>query len=527
MNIKCNNTIDTSSDCSKFIFFGCWNNINCDNEYIYRNIVLDYIGKNETNIKQIYLAGDNWYTNKKTIGDKVFKLYLTDVLRTGYEKLYGMNKDIYIAVGNHDIESDIKSNPSGKSKTNSPSYISPTNADNNLKKDCNINTQKYYLKQIKNASELNSYLEISVPTLEGLNGMAVNELKEDILCAEGINIYVDNIGVRYNNDNIIIIINTNNFDKITKGRAYLSEIADKISEVKGEQVRRNQGSKKITEQIFVMGHIPLFTYRKNKIDKIDKIAVHEINKKKLEYRELIASLFDILADNNIIYLCADTHNFSVMRIEHNDKVLIQITAGTGGADPDIIKGNNVITPVSSNEQFSVNAEDKLYKITAYAMNSYGYVSMNIYKTYINIFYKQIITDNAEVNSSSYGTKTRPYSDPINKKEQLFNKSLIPILRRQDSLSTSRPSSVINNKMSKINIIQYKLKRNTMDVKFVNKFIEKNSFANNSIYKSKYICNIMETNPKGYITDEANEIICFKKGIEKQVKASNKGSQSPK
>ena len=38
---------------------------------------------------------------------------------------------------------------------------------------------------------------------------------------------------------------------------------------------------------------------------------------------------------------------------------------------------------------------------------------------------------------------------------------------------------------------------------------------------------METNPKGYITDEANEIICFKKGIEKSVKAISKSSQSPK
>jgi hypothetical protein len=116
----CNNTIDKSTDCSKFIFFGCWNNINCDNEYIYRNIVLDYLYKNEQDIKQIYLAGDNWYTNKKTIGDKVFKLYLTDVLRTGYEKLYAMNKDIYIAIGNHDIDSNIKSRASGASGASCP-----------------------------------------------------------------------------------------------------------------------------------------------------------------------------------------------------------------------------------------------------------------------------------------------------------------------------------------------------------------------------------------------------------------------
>ena len=357
-----------------------------------------------------------------------------------------------------------------------------------------------------------------------------NELTDDILCDKGINIYVDNIGVRYNKDNIIIIINTNNFSNLKKGKIYLSEINDKIMQVKSEQMMKNQGSKKSVEQIFVMGHIPLFTYREDKIEKRDKIAIHEIKKQNSKYRELIASLFDILADNEIIYLCADTHNFSIMRIEEiidgKVKVLIQITAGTGGADPDIIKGNNVITPVSSIQQFSVAGidgsppKDKIYKITAYAMNSYGYVRINIYKTFIDIFYKQIITDNAEIAPSEDETKTRPYSSPINATE------LIPLLRRHDSLSMSRPSSMINKKSGKINIINYKLMRNTMDVRFVNKIIEKNSFAKSSIYKSKNICNYMEKNPKGYITDEANQIICFKKGKEKEV-ASSKSSQSPK
>ena len=43
----CNNDIENSSEYSKFIFFGCWNNINCNSEYIYRDIVLDYINNNE------------------------------------------------------------------------------------------------------------------------------------------------------------------------------------------------------------------------------------------------------------------------------------------------------------------------------------------------------------------------------------------------------------------------------------------------------------------------------------------------
>ena len=66
----------------------------------------------------------------------------------------------------------------------------------------------------------------------------------------------------------------------------------------------------------------------------------------------------------------------------------------------------------------------------------------------------------------------------------------------------------------------------MDVKYVLKKNEKNTFAKHK-YKSEEICNSMKANPKGYITDEANKIICFKKGIEKQVKARSKSSQSPK
>lgn len=106
INTICNNNIDNSSYYSKFVFFGCWNNINCDSEYIYRDIVLDYISNNEKDVKQIYIAGDNWYTNKKIINNIEYKLYIPDILRTGYDKLYRMDKDIYIAVGNHDVDKD-------------------------------------------------------------------------------------------------------------------------------------------------------------------------------------------------------------------------------------------------------------------------------------------------------------------------------------------------------------------------------------------------------------------------------------
>ena len=41
---------------SKFLFYGCWNNINCEKEYIYRDLVLNYINKKEKKISTFFIA---------------------------------------------------------------------------------------------------------------------------------------------------------------------------------------------------------------------------------------------------------------------------------------------------------------------------------------------------------------------------------------------------------------------------------------------------------------------------------------
>lgn len=498
MSIKCNNDIDSATNCSKFLFFGCWNNINCKSEYIYRNMVLDYITKNEKDIKQIYVAGDNWYTNKKKINEEEFKFYFTEVLRTGYDKLYRMNKEIYIAVGNHDVDIDSDITKS----TSSLSLIT----ENLLKKDCNINTQKYYLKKIKKLVDTKNYDEISTPTLELLHANS-SELSEEKLCENGIYIYIDNIGVRYNADNIIIIINTNKFDDIDLkvGEAYLQDIMKVIKGVYMEREKKGRG-----EQIFVMGHIPLFTYKK------DRITIHEINKKNKEYRKIIVELFNILVEYNIIYLCADTHNFSIMKISHNGRELIQITAGTGGADPDIIKGDFAITPINFIERIVVeNDNEMIYDITAYALNSYGYVTIEIYKKYIDVKYTQIITDKKELipfQPSIMKMRSLSAPKPNNNINSQYTEQ--KIIHHKGSLSTSRASTQVNKKQGKIRKINYKITRNLIDVKYVNKVVEKSNFVNNPIYKNKIICKNIKTNINGYITDDANDLFCYKKKVNK-------------
>ena len=342
----CSNGSKTGSQYTKFIFFGCWNNIDCKKEHIYRDIVLDYIRDNEKDINQLYIAGDNWYQNTLEINSVNFKVYLTDVLITGYAKLYAMKKDVYIAVGNHDEDKDDE------------------DKDNILKRDCNINTQKHYLKQLKDGRSHTMFQ----PTLEYLNLLAIaNQFADNYLCENGVYIYVDNIGVRYNKGNVVIIINTNRFDNNDTGIKYLRSIREVIGRVL---------LNKRKEQIFVMGHIPLFGFKN------DTIHPHKV--------EMILKLFDIFAKHNIIYLCADTHNFSIMSIKHNDKVVVQITAGTGGADPDVLTREYSDSLYDKDKKVN----DKFH-IKAYALNSYGYVTINTEDmANITVSYTQIIsTDN--------------------------------------------------------------------------------------------------------------------------------------
>lgn len=347
----CNNTIKTRGVHSDFIFFGCWNNINCKKEYAYRDIVLDYIHRNENAIQQLYIAGDNWYQNK--INN--FKMYLTDVLITGYAKLYAMNKEVYIAVGNHDEDKD------------------GDNGNKLLKKDCNINTQKYYLKQLKDGRTRENMLR--PPTLEKLYYLAMgNQFADNSMCENGVYIYVDNIGVRYNDGNIVIIINTNRFDEYDTGLKYIRSIRAVIKRV---------FKARSEEHIFVMGHIPLFSFKQ------DTIKLHKINKKDERYDKMILDLFELFATHNIVYICADTHNFSIMKIQCGNKAVIQITAGTGGADPDVLQTEYAISPFVDE---NVKGLKYVSRIEAYALNPYGYVKIKTEKGIIAVCYTQIIKD---------------------------------------------------------------------------------------------------------------------------------------
>jgi len=348
--------------CDNFLYFGCWNNINCEkpNEPLYRDIILEYIKDNENTKMPIFIAGDNWYatTFKDNVTGTNIKYYLKDILISGYYKVYEMENPKYIAVGNHDEEIDSEEQVE-------------------LKKNCMINTQKYYINKIKqeikdkqgsfksSSNEKKSIFEESVVTLEN-----VKYALDDINIFDG-----EKIGIIYNKKYIMIIINTNNFysktsDEKINSFKYLENIKVKIEEI----------SFTVNQPIFVMGHVPLFT--KKKSNNGGEII------KDIDYN-IINDFYDILCDNECIYLCADTHNFSIMNIIKKDKSLIQITTGTGGANPDNIEPQNQ----DKYNEFSFNMNEfGEYKIKYFCINSFGYSVINVNsKKDISICYKNIIT----------------------------------------------------------------------------------------------------------------------------------------
>ena len=360
---------------SSFIFFGCWNNVECDEddkkEYIIRDLVLKLVKKyNKYSKKVIYLAGDNWYSNKvKTDSEETksedLAYYLLEVLKSGYDKIYDLKAEVHICAGNHDVKDDGEE-------------------PRNLKDKCMIKTQKKYIENLNNLytslskrrlpesfvedTSKSSDFAISLEDLSKLSLTASSSSRElfenfhpsleellsyhgkDILPANNniINIYVDDIGIVKNEDYVMIIINTN----LLGDTRYIERVKKMLDE--------NYENKKK----FVMGHVPFYYLKKNEIKK---------------NQELLGTLFQSMARNKFIYLCADAHQFSIMTISLGDAKLIQITIGTGGASPDINDETEDI------KEKSIDG----YTINYYLVNAYGYGIVFLYDNHIKVIYKNI------------------------------------------------------------------------------------------------------------------------------------------
>jgi hypothetical protein len=161
-----------------------------------------------------------------------------------------------------------------------------------------------------------------------------------------------------------------------------------------------------------------------------------------------------------------------MKITHNDKVLIQITAGTGGADPDLID-NTPKTPIT--KKF-IDENNKEYDITAYSINSYGYASINIVASDIYVCYTQVI------------------EAPLPEELALPTPSYTSVQKITYKITKKYP------------YLTYK--SNIKEISYPNDGLKYKTNGANGI------CKKIKDNPEGYITGKEGKLFCYKKKIKK-------------
>jgi predicted MPP superfamily phosphohydrolase len=330
------------------IHFGCWNQIQCPVVNNYRDIVIDYIKQNEQDSAFMIVAGDNWYNNKSTdpSDNQIYKFYFTNILKSGLYKLYDIKKPCYMILGNHDeaVDSSVL----------------------NIKKDCMLNTIKYYIKEINKGTS-----DIPTPALQDLAMFASskqNEIiperssqrspnkslanKETQLVLFESKSKIDSI--EYGNNVVIIFINTNIFESSVDATisSYMAKLEEKLQEYPGKKK-------------FVVGHNQILSQSTNKIKKFCKND------------NTIKKVIELLSSHFVIYLCADTHNFQITKIKN----IVQVLVGTGGAIPD------ALSAADNKVSFTYNS----YTIEGYYHNSYGYSLIDIDDNgTIKVIYKHLI-----------------------------------------------------------------------------------------------------------------------------------------
>lgn len=346
----------------KFIHFGCWNQIDCEQRKAYRDIVLDYIKENEKQDDYDFMivSGDNWYNNQTqdpsdTTDETKYKFYFTNILRTGLYKLYGIGKTCYMILGNHDEATD-------------------SNPPSDLKRDCMKNTLKYYIQEINKSLDT-----IRTPDLQDLAAFASDssitaEDKTQLIlydCYPNVQIKVDD----KNKNTVLIFINTNVFEKTNE-----EEVSNYLTQI-GNALEQYPDRRKI-----VVGHNQILSQSVNQKGGLK-------TKKLCKNDETIKQFIDLLSSHKVVYLCADTHNVQITKLLN----IVQVVVGTGGASPDVL-------PLETNSlNFSYDVQDTHYDITGYYHNSYGYSIIDINDTtgYITVTYKHIIDTNGNQVNKEY------------------------------------------------------------------------------------------------------------------------------
>lgn len=385
---------ESLSNSNDFIFFGCWNNINCSKKekILNRNVVLALLKKLYSD-RPIILAGDNWYShnkkkkkilktlsqelikrksnlsliikkNTKTYSSSIdslsidsnVKFYPLYVLETGYRKLFEISKNIDIILGNHDINSKNLDNFYDLNKCN--------------QLGCMIKVQNDIIRKILSGDTINKQINDTQPI-------------KNIYHYNDIHLYVCKPEIIQKKTGIYFLyLNTNIFE--AKNVESINEYRELVSE-KLESIDNK------IKLLFIVAHHPFFGLKKKK----GKVSIKNISdlyfKKKVDQIKVnaINDFLHIFNKYKSIYLCADIHNFQLCKLSSN---ICMIICGTGGASKD--KTNPYVDnpdpiPLSSNLKDDIKVTDM------YVHDSYGFSKINYSDSGNKVkieYYKIINTD---------------------------------------------------------------------------------------------------------------------------------------
>lgn len=308
---------------TKFIHFGCWNNLNEDKGNL-RNVMKEL----ETRVTEfqpnfIVIAGDNYYPNKFTIKDeedqKIKKKIIIDQkLKDGFDLL---PKDIEIDMifGNHDLETNTK-----KPKL----YLETLET---VESDCHI---------LQTELETSKGLKIADPT--------------NPTTPKNIDLVMYKERYDENSSTLILMIDTTMYtEDATKVlpcyQKYLDvddTTIDNVDKLKEYQLKKVIESIKEREKpiknVILIGHHPIVGYKK-KVKK-DKTIVENVKDMPTFLPDLFEKIVVEIQDDSVkyYYLCADIHLYQHGTIKYKGKTIEQYIVGSGGTELD--DGNFDSTP---------------------------------------------------------------------------------------------------------------------------------------------------------------------------------------
>ena len=375
---------------NEFIFFGCWNNINCSDDIIHRNIVLELLKLSNLG-KPIVLAGDNWY-NQKT-DKKTEKYYSTYVLKTGYELLFEVSKDVDIVLGNHDITEDSLELPidTGKIKTLQNLHLFCE------KLGCKVKVQAFIIKKI-----LENYpVELDFFTNSYINSKFRNNTNIDVITNKNVSLYTCIPHIVMKSKGIFFLyLNTNVFESdVNTINKYRETVNRKLKE---EILKRNK-----IDLLFIVGHHPFAGLKDKKGLSVKNVSElyfkSKSSSKKDERIEAIYKFLDIFLEYKSIYLCADIHNFQICKLHSEilNSEMCMVICGSGGANQDLIDYyDNSKFPTEVN---LTDSENKYVVKDLYVHNAYGFcnISYSTRGNKVKVQYYKIVDDKIKYNIFTY------------------------------------------------------------------------------------------------------------------------------